>query len=93
MFRRLYTLLLLIFITISIAYAKEVNVDIYGLVCEFCAVTIEKNFKKMDEVKDVKIDLDKKKIFLTFEDGKDLADEEISDIIMNNGYTFTKINS
>ena len=46
----------------------------------------------MDKVKDVKIDLDKKKIFLTFEDGKDLSDEEISDIIMNNGYTVTKVN-
>ena len=92
MFRKFSISLLLIFSTISIAYAKEVNVDVYGLVCEFCAVTIEKNFENMDEVKDVKVDLDKKKVFLTFEDGKDLADEEISDIIMNNGYTVTKIN-
>ena len=46
----------------------------------------------MDEVLDVKVDKDKNKLFLTFEDDKDLADEEITEIIKNGGYTATKIN-
>lgn len=84
---------LLIFLTnISIAFAKEINVDINGLFCDCCAATIEKSFKNTDEVLDVKVDKDKNKLFLTFEDDKDLADEEITEIIKNGGYTATKIN-
>jgi copper chaperone CopZ len=93
MFRKFITVFSLIFlINTSSAFAKEINVDVNGLVCEFCAVTIEKNFKKKDEIKEVKVDLDQKKVFLTFKDGKDLSDKEIADTIKNNGYNVVKIN-
>jgi copper chaperone CopZ len=93
MFRKFITVFSLIFlINISSAFAKEINVDVNGLVCEFCAVTIEKNFKKKDEIKEVKVDLDQKKVFLTFKDGKDLSDKIIKDTIVNNGYNVVKIN-
>ena len=93
MFKKFITVFSLIFlINISSAFAKEINVDVNGLVCEFCAVTIEKNFNKIDEVKEVKVDLDQKKVFLTFKDGKDLSDEIIKDTIVNNGYNVVKVN-
>ena len=93
MFRKFITVFSFVFlINISSVFAKEINVDVNGLVCEFCAVTIEKNFKKKDEIKEVKVDLDQKKVFLTFKDGKDLSDEEIADTIKNNGYNVVKIN-
>jgi|DEB0MinimDraft_6_1074348.scaffolds.fasta_scaffold147069_1 copper chaperone CopZ len=93
MFKKFITVFLFIFlINISSVFAKEINVDVSGLVCEFCAVTIEKNFKEKDEIEEVNVDLDQKKVFLTFKDGKDLSDEEIDDIIKNNGYNVVKIN-
>jgi len=93
MFKKFITVFSLIFlINISSAFAKEINIDVNGMVCEFCAVTIEKNFKKKDEVKEVKVDLDQKKVFLTFKDDKDLPDEIIKDTIVNNGYNVVKIN-
>lgn len=93
MFKKFITIFSLIFlINISSAFAKEINIDVNGMVCEFCAVTIEKNFKKKDEVKEVKVDLDQKKVFLTFKDGKDLSDEIIKNTIVNNGYNVVKIN-
>ena len=73
--------------------AKKINIDVNGMVCEFCAVTIEKIFmKKKDIIEKVEIDLDLKKVFLYFKDNKNLSDEEISDIIRNNGYNVVKIN-
>ncbi len=93
MFKKFITVFSLIFlINISSAFAKEINVDVNGLVCEFCAVTIEKNFKKKDEIKEVKVDLDLKKVFLNFKEGKDLSDKIIRDTIVNNGYNVVKIN-
>jgi len=93
MFKKFITVFLFIFlINISSVFAKEINVDVSGLVCEFCAVTIEKNFKEKGEIEEVNVDLDQKKVFITFKDGKDLSDEEIDDIIKNNGYNVVKIN-
>jgi len=93
MFKKLIIIFSLIFlINISSAFAKEINVDVNGLVCEFCAATIEKNFNKKDEIKEVKVDLDQKKVFLTFKEGKDLSDKIIKDTIVNNGYNVVKIN-
>ena len=93
MFKKFITVFSLIFlINISSAFAKGINIDVNGMVCEFCAVTIEKNFNKKDEIKEVKVDLDQKKIFLIFKDGKDISDKIIKDIIVNNGYNVVKIN-
>ena len=76
----------------SSANAAIVTVDVNGLVCEFCAVTIEKNFnKKSDIVKSVKVDLTNKKVTLVFKEGKDISDVEITETIVNNGYNVVKI--
>jgi mercuric ion binding protein len=80
------------FINISSVSAREINIDVNGLVCEFCAATIEKSFKKKQEVQNIKVDLEQKKVFLTFKEGKDLPDNIITDTIVNNGYNVVRIN-
>lgn len=93
MIKKIMMSCLLYFGLIFIAHAQDVNIEVNGLVCEFCAVTIEKNFmKQQDIVSKVKVDLEQKKVFLTFKEGQNLSDEEISDIIINNGYNVVKIN-
>ena len=92
MFRKILIIIFINLIDISIANAKEINIDVNGLVCEFCAVTIEKNFKKREEVQEVKVDLEQKKVFLTFKKHQNLGYEEIIEVIKNNGYNAVKIN-
>ena len=93
MFKKFITVLSLIFfINISTAFSQEINIDVNGLVCEFCAVTIEKSFNKKDEVKKIGVDLEQKKVFITFKDGENLSDQIIKNIIINNGYNVVKIN-
>lgn len=95
MFKKIITVCFLVFFNSSVVNASEkiVNVDVNGLVCEFCAVTIEKNFMKLkDSVKKIKVDLGARKVFIHFKDGKNLSDKEITDTIVNNGYNVVKIN-
>lgn len=80
------------FLSINFAFAKSVSIDVTGLVCEFCAYTIEKNFKKEEAVKNVRVDLDSKKVLIDFVDGQDLSNQEITDVITNNGYNVITIN-
>ena len=51
-----------------------------------------KSFKKKQEVQTIKVDLEQKKVFLTFKEGKNLPDNIITDTIVNNGYNIVRIN-
>jgi copper chaperone CopZ len=77
---------------INVANAKVVTVDVTGLVCEFCASTIEKAFNKKDEVKTVKVDLETKIVTIDFKENQDITDKMIKNIIINNGYNVERIN-
>ncbi len=85
-------ILLIFFLNISFAYAQKIDIDVNGLVCEFCAVTIEKSFNKKTDISKVKVDLDAKKVFLTLKENSKLTDKEITNIIVNNGYNVVQIN-
>ena len=72
--------------------AKSVDVEVHGMVCEFCTSTIQKNLYKNDAVENVKIDFDTKNVTVDFKKGQNLTDQEITDIIVNNGFNVNKIN-
>ena len=46
----IYVILLLVLTTKAYANHHKVDIDVNGLVCEFCAVTIEKGKITIDEV-------------------------------------------
>ena len=76
----------------SIVLAKEINIEVKGMVCEFCVSTIEKNLKKQKEVKNTKIDMKQKKVYIEFKKGKNISDKRLKKIIIDNGYNVEKIN-
>jgi mercuric ion binding protein len=82
---------LLTFANITNASAKFITIDVKGLVCEFCAVTIKKNFMKKEQVKKVTVDLVNGKVFIDLKEGQNLSDQVISELIINNGYNLSKI--
>ncbi len=91
--RQLICVILLLVLSFK-AYANhhKVDIDVDGLVCEFCAVTIEKSFAKKPEIQEIIVDLEAGKIFITFTDGNNMTDEELTYVIINNGYNVAKIN-
>ncbi|MBT4878790.1 MAG: heavy-metal-associated domain-containing protein [Alphaproteobacteria bacterium] len=71
--------------------ATEINIKVNGLVCEFCAVTIEKSFKKLPKVSKINIDLEAKNVQIILAEKQHISDQEITDIIINNGYAVVEI--
>lgn len=63
----------------------QMNID--GMVCNYCVESIRLRMKKNKEVQDVKIDMNKKLVIVTTLPGEDISIERIEDSIRDTGYT------
>ncbi len=73
------------------AFAGEVNVKVSGMVCSMCAQGIQKKFNNEPAVKDLRVDMDKKEVFIQTKDGQDISDEQIKKLITEAGYNVAAI--
>ena len=71
--------------------SKQINVFVNGLVCDFCARSIEKIFKKDDSVSDIEVNLEKMLITIYVNENKILNDKTIKKLINDSGYDVTEI--
>ena len=69
-----------------------INVNVNGMVCDFCAQSIEKVFMKRIEVKGINVDLEDQKVVIYLEKETDIEDTTISTIFEDAGYTVETIN-
>ena len=90
------SLLLTVFAGAALAEGKKtpptIDVEVNGLVCDFCAQAVTKVFKKQDEVVDIDVNLSSKKISVWLKDGMDISDEKLTKLIVDSGYNVVKIN-
>lgn len=63
-----------------------VTVDILGMVCDFCALSLQKSFGKRDEVAASHVDLGTKKVSIVLKAGQTLDDATILKIVEKAGY-------
>lgn len=68
-----------------------IKVDIYGLVCDFCARALEKVFGKEDSVEQIEVDLDKKLVTIHLKQGQSIEDAIIRKNIIDAGYNIEEI--
>ena len=68
-----------------------VVVDVLGVVCDFCAVAMNKIFGKREEVSALYVDLDKKTLSLVVNKGASLSDEDIENLAKQAGYRIAAI--
>ena len=68
-----------------------VYVSVNGLVCDFCARSIEKMFEKKEAVSRISVDLENMLITIFLRDNQKLNDETIIEIIKDSGYDVTKV--
>ena len=82
-------------LTINSAFADHpegtVKVDIYGLVCDFCARALEKVFGKEQAVDNIDVDLENKIVTIHFVDGGHLDNDIIRQHIIDAGYNVEEI--
>lgn len=69
-----------------------IKVSVNGLVCDFCARSIEKLFKKKESVESINVNLENMLITINLEKGKNINDASIIKVINDSGYDVTGIN-
>ena len=79
---------------IEIALANGGNAvvaDVLGVVCDFCAVAMNKIFGRQEEVAAVYVDLDTKSLNLVFKPGASLDDDAIAALAVQAGYRIAAV--
>jgi copper chaperone CopZ len=75
-----------------ISGGEVIEVKVSGLVCDFCARTIQKSLARTGKVEDVQVDLDKGEVFVQTKPDVLISDEEINRAILDSGYDPLAIN-
>ena len=63
-----------------------------GLVCDFCARSIEKLFRKKESVESINVDLENMLITIYLKKGKNINNTIVTQLIKDSGYDVTEIN-
>lgn len=82
---------ILVTLLTSPVFAKDLVLNVNGLVCSFCAQGIEKKFKKDPRVADVAVDLKSKKVTLTLKPDSQIPEAELKKTLEDAGYTLVSI--
>lgn len=73
------------------ACADKVNVKVNGLVCDFCARSVEKLFNAREEVAGITVNLDAGQIDIDMKAGKSIDDKTLNKLIKDSGFDITNI--
>ena len=71
---------------------EVLTISVNGLVCDFCARSIEKLFSKKESVKSIDVNLGNMIITINLKKGKKLNDDIVRQVIKDSGYDVTEIN-
>jgi len=71
--------------------AADAVVSVNGLVCDFCAIAIDKSLRRRAEVNDVRVDLTAKRVTIDFKPNAKLDEATLRKIITNAGYAVTGV--
>lgn len=67
--------------------SQVLEISVTGMTCPFCAYGIEKNLKKLTDVKQAEVSLDKKKARIIMQPGTSPDEAKIREAITNSGFT------
>ncbi len=75
------------------AYASDrlITVHVSGMVCDFCARSLEKVFKGHEAAEGVSVNLDAKTVELRLNEGKSIDDATIGTLVKDSGYNVVEI--
>ena len=71
---------------INASCEDTINVNVNGLVCDFCARALEKVFSKRENVEGIKVDLDNGNVVVAMKPGKTIDDKTLTQLITDSGY-------
>ncbi len=68
-----------------------INVKVSGLVCDFCARSLEKVFLKRGDVAGIKVDLGKGSVAVAMKSGLTIDDATLTKLITDSGYNVSAV--
>ncbi len=74
-----------------VAQAEQITVTVKGLVCTFCAQGIKKSFMREEQVKNIAVDMETKKVTIETKGSSTISDEALRSIIKDAGFEVTEI--
>ena len=73
------------------ACEDTINIKASGLVCDFCARSLEKVFLKRGDVAGIKVDLGKGSVMVAMKPGLTIDDATLTKLITDSGYNVSAI--
>ena len=70
---------------------EPIVADVLGVVCDFCAMAMNKIFSKREEVAAIYVDLDTKALNLVLTPGASMSDQTIADLAVEAGYRIAAV--
>ena len=70
---------------------EPIVADVLGVVCDFCALAMNKIFSKREEVAAIFVDLDTKALNLVLVPGASMSDQTIADLAVQAGYRIAEV--
>ena len=70
---------------------EPIVADVMGVVCDFCALAMNKIFGKREEVAAIYVDLDTKALSLVLVPGASMSDQTIADLAVQAGYRIADV--
>ena len=70
---------------------EPIVADVLGVVCDFCALAMNKIFSKREEVAAIYVDLDTKTLSLVLAPGASMSDQTIADLAVQAGYRIAEV--
>lgn len=75
----------------NVSCEDTINMEVKGLVCDFCARSLEKVFLKRGDVAEIKVDLGKSSIVIAMKTGLTIDDATLTKLIVDSGYNVSAI--
>ena len=75
----------------KVACEDTINIKVNGLVCDFCARSLEKVFLKRGDVGGIKVDLAKGSIVVAMKPGLTIDDATLTKLVADSGYNVSAI--
>ncbi|MSQ21399.1 MAG: heavy-metal-associated domain-containing protein [Betaproteobacteria bacterium] len=75
----------------ALADVRTIRAEVKGVVCAFCAQSIEKKMRSLSQTQDVYVDLKNKVVAVEMKEGQTLSQDNVRDLIKDAGYDVGKM--
>ena len=89
--KKLVVLVMVMLAPLAASANEQVAIHVNGLVCDFCAQSLNKLFLKRDEVAKVDVNLDDSRVTIGMKKGATIDDATLNRIITDSGYNLVLI--